>query len=148
MNLALRIGGVVGSFNHPSGTCSLVENIVQQAGQLYGLESSIVTLSDLDPSLGNARTPQEHDTTAQAAISRIIDADLLVVGVPTYNGAYPGMFKHFFDLLSPDALVGKPVILAATSAPGNGGRGKRSGAIRRANEQSVSVIRVRPDNIE
>ena len=41
-------------------------------------------------------------------------ADLLVVGSPTYKGSYTGLLKHFFDLLDPTSLRGKPVILTAT----------------------------------
>jgi FMN reductase len=37
-----------------------------------------------------------------------------VVGSPTYKGSYTGLFKHFFDLVDPLALQGKPVILTAT----------------------------------
>jgi len=29
-------------------------------------------------------------------------------------GSYSGLFKSFFDVLEPDALVGKPVLIAAT----------------------------------
>jgi FMN reductase len=39
---------------------------------------------------------------------------VLVVGSPTFKGSYTGLFKHFFDLLDPASLRGKPVILAAT----------------------------------
>jgi FMN reductase len=39
---------------------------------------------------------------------------VLVVGSPTFKGSYTGLFKHFFDLLEPAALRGKPVILSAT----------------------------------
>src|SRR4051794_20679349 len=41
-------------------------------------------------------------------------ADVLVVGSPTYKGSYTGLFKHFFDLIDPAALRGKPVVLLAT----------------------------------
>ncbi len=33
---------------------------------------------------------------------------------PRLQGAYTGLFKHLFDLVSPEALAGKPVALAAT----------------------------------
>jgi FMN reductase len=80
----------------------------------YDIEGSVLNLADAGPSLGSARTPQELDDASHEAMRKIGDADLLVVGVPTFNGGYPGMFKHFFDLLSHDALVGKPLILVAT----------------------------------
>ncbi len=41
-------------------------------------------------------------------------ADVLVVSTPVYRGSYTGLFKHFFDLIQQDALIDKPVLLAAT----------------------------------
>jgi FMN reductase len=43
----------------------------------------------------------------------IESADLIVAATPVYKGSYTGLFKHLFDLLDPDALVGRPVLLAA-----------------------------------
>lgn len=41
-------------------------------------------------------------------------SDLLVVGSPVFKASYTGLFKHFFDLLDPLAIAGKPVVLTAT----------------------------------
>ena len=64
--------------------------------------------------LGQARRLGELDPAARNLVERLAAADVLVVGSPTYKGSYTGLFKHFFDLLDPSALRGKPVILAAT----------------------------------
>lgn len=31
-----------------------------------------------------------------------------------YRGSYTGLFKHFFDFIHQDALIDKPILLAAT----------------------------------
>lgn len=49
-----------------------------------------------------------------AAIRAVESADVLVASTPVYNGSYTGLFKSFTDLVRMDALVGTPVILAAT----------------------------------
>jgi FMN reductase len=36
-----------------------------------------------------------------------------VVATPVFRGSYAGLFKHFFDFIHQDALVDKPVLLAA-----------------------------------
>ncbi|MGE8641740.1 MAG: NAD(P)H-dependent oxidoreductase, partial [Achromobacter sp.] len=36
------------------------------------------------------------------------------VTTPVYRGSYTGLFKHFFDFIHQDALIDKPVLLAAT----------------------------------
>ena len=33
---------------------------------------------------------------------------------PVFSASYSGLFKSFFDVLDPDALAGKPVLIAAT----------------------------------
>jgi FMN reductase len=48
-----------------------------------------------------------------AAVRAIETADLVIAATPVYKGSYTGLFKHLFDLVGPDALVGRPVLLAA-----------------------------------
>lgn len=50
----------------------------------------------------------------EEALHRVERADLLVVASPVFRGSYTGHFKHFFDLIDTPALLGKPVVLAAT----------------------------------
>ncbi|MBZ9557326.1 NAD(P)H-dependent oxidoreductase [Halomonas coralii] len=111
---ASKIVGLTGVFHRQSRTASLVSQLVSRAQHQYRLEAGFFTLADAGPSLGVARSPTDLDDTAQRLITEIRNADVLVVGVPTYNSSYPGMFKHLLDLMEPDAFAGKPVILAAT----------------------------------
>lgn len=41
-------------------------------------------------------------------------ADGLIVVTPVFAASYSGLFKSFFDVIDPDALSGKPVLIAAT----------------------------------
>ena len=41
-------------------------------------------------------------------------ADLLIVASPVYKGSYTGLFKHLFDFVGYEALIGKPTLLLAT----------------------------------
>jgi len=109
-----KLVGLAGSFSRPSKTFSLVRAIGGLTAVRYGLESEIYDLSDVGPSLGAARHPDELDAGGREVIRRIVEADVLVIGAPTYKGSYPGLFKHLIDLVDPLALRGKPVILAAT----------------------------------
>ena len=47
-------------------------------------------------------------------LAAVEQADIVVVTTPVYRGAYTGLFKHFFDFIHQDALIDKPVLLAAT----------------------------------
>lgn len=109
-----KLVGLVGSFSQPSKTYALVNAVAGLASERYALDATVYDLAGLGPSLGTARRPDDLDAQAQAVIRRIVAADVLVVGAPTYKGSYPGLFKHLIDLIDPLALRGKPVILTAT----------------------------------
>lgn len=106
--------GFSGNFTRPSKTRGFVNHIVTEIAGRYGLAASTHDIIDLGPSLGNAKWSRELDEQAREILDRVIAADVLVVGSPTYKGSYTGLFKHFFDLVDPTALKGKPVLLAAT----------------------------------
>ncbi|GES52059.1 MsuE subfamily FMN reductase [Rhizobium sp. ERR 922] len=57
---------------------------------------------------------KELDDKAQHVIEEIVDADILIVGAPTYKGTYPGLFKHLIDLIAPHELKSKPILITAT----------------------------------
>jgi FMN reductase len=49
------------------------------------------------------------------AIRTVTAADAVVAVTPVFAASYSGLFKTFVDVLEPDALAGKPVLLAATA---------------------------------
>jgi FMN reductase len=52
--------------------------------------------------------------TLQTAIDAVSSADAVIAVTPVFSGSYSGLFKSFFDVLDREALVGTPVLLAAT----------------------------------
>lgn len=50
-----------------------------------------------------------------ALYEEVRDADALVAVTPIFSASYSGLFKTFFDVLPPESLVGKPVLIAATA---------------------------------
>jgi FMN reductase len=51
----------------------------------------------------------------RSAIESVQCADALIAVTPIFSASYSGLFKTFFDVLDPDALSGKPVLIAATA---------------------------------
>jgi FMN reductase len=49
------------------------------------------------------------------AIEQVRRADAVVAVTPVFSASYSGLFKTFFDVLEPDLLAGKPVLVAATA---------------------------------
>ncbi|TIR14257.1 MAG: FMN reductase [Mesorhizobium sp.] len=108
------IVGFSGNITRPSKTRSFVDLVVQDIATRHGLTGHTYDIDDVGPSLGAAKRSRDLDDRGQAILTQVIAADVLVVGSPTYKGSYTGLFKHFFDLIDPSALRGKPVLLTAT----------------------------------
>jgi FMN reductase len=109
-----KIVGIAGSFNRPSKTRALVSETAKRASERYGFSSTIYDLHDVGPSLGAAQWRRDLDHAACTVLDDIVNADVLVVGAPTYKGSYPGLFKHLIDLIEPHELRAKPIIITAT----------------------------------
>ena len=114
MSTPLKVVAVSGGTYRPSRTLVLVRAIVTELSHYLPIESRIIELGDIVRPLGSAMSRQELPETVEYELNAIESADLLVVAAPVYRGAYPGQFKHLFDLIGQDALIGTPVLLAAT----------------------------------
>ncbi|MGX5799935.1 NADPH-dependent FMN reductase [Bradyrhizobium sp. Arg314] len=86
-----RLVGFAGSFNRPSRSRALVELVADLAAERYNVTGSVYDTTDLGASLGNAHRFADLDATAQKVLRQITDADVLVVGTPTYKGSYTGL---------------------------------------------------------
>lgn len=50
----------------------------------------------------------------RAVLDDVATSDGLILVTPTFTASYSGLFKSFVDVVDPDALRGKPILLAAT----------------------------------
>ncbi|MFB9979101.1 FMN reductase [Mesorhizobium kowhaii] len=106
--------GFSGNITRPSKTRAFVDLVTRDIAARHGLSASTYDVEDLGPSLGTTRWARDLDGQGRAILEEVLAADVLVVGSPTYKGSYTGLFKHFFDLIDPAALRGKPILLTAT----------------------------------
>jgi FMN reductase len=110
----LKLVGLAGSYNRPSKTYGLVDHIADLASERYGFEKHVHDLTDVGPSLGQAQRQSDLDAHGADVLAKVVAADALIIGSPTYKGSYPGLFKHFIDLIDPDQLRAKPILICAT----------------------------------
>ena len=103
-----------GSFNRPSKTTALVNYIGKEVAKKFGTEVVTYDLLDVGNTLGLAQRADKLEPKGQQIIEELTLSDALVIGSPVYKGSYPGLFKHFIDLIEPERLYGKPVLLSAT----------------------------------
>ncbi|MGP4021879.1 NAD(P)H-dependent oxidoreductase [Actinomadura sp. 3N407] len=111
---ALRVVVVNGSPSRPSKTMGLVDAVLDTLAGMLPIETSRIDVYRLGPGFTGAIERDDVTPDVEAAIRLAEEADLLVAATPVFHGSYPGMFKHFFDLVDQYALANKPVLLAAT----------------------------------
>ncbi|CAG9165935.1 NADH-dependent FMN reductase SfnF [Cupriavidus pampae] len=77
-------------------------------------EQRLVEMGQLAPQLAGAVWRAQLPAFVERELAAVEQADVLVVATPVFRGSYTGLFKHFFDFVDQDALIDKPVLLAAT----------------------------------
>ncbi|MFE9105293.1 NAD(P)H-dependent oxidoreductase [Actinomadura geliboluensis] len=111
---ALRVVVVNGSPSRSSKTLGLVDAVLGTLKGMLPVETSRIDVYRLGQGFTGAVERDDVTPEVEAALKLAEDADFLIAAVPVYRGSYPGMFKHFFDLVDQYALANKPVLLAAT----------------------------------
>lgn len=104
--------GFVGSPKRPAKARLLVETIIDRVASCVPVETRLLDLIDAAPVLG-AFSRGELDAAGEAFLREIEEADALIIGCPVFQGSYPGLFKHVFDLIHPLALRNRPVLISA-----------------------------------
>ncbi|WP_334151003.1 CE1759 family FMN reductase [Hyphomicrobium sp.] len=103
----------------PSSTRLLADQLATSVAAIAkGRDSSIdiknLELRDTAHEVVNNLLVGYPSPSLEKVIETVTQADGLIVASPVFAASVSGMFKSFFDILDKDALVGKPVLLAAT----------------------------------
>ncbi|MDN3988694.1 FMN reductase [Zwartia vadi] len=114
MTYSLRVVGVSGGLQSPSKSVALAEHILGLIAEEISSEEHMVELGQLAPLLAGAIWRTQLPEVVERKLAVVEQADMLVVVTPVYRGSYTGLFKHFFDFIHQDALIDKPILLAAT----------------------------------
>ncbi|MEY4563486.1 MAG: reductase [Pseudomonadota bacterium] len=114
MTRPLRLVAVSGGLQRPSRSAALAEHLLDLISDELPCEQRLVELGQLAPQLAGAVWRSQLPDTVERELAAVEQADLLVVVTPVFRGSYTGLFKHFFDFIHQDALIDKPVLLAAT----------------------------------
>ena len=115
MNSPLKVVVLSASPNTLSTSVTLADYAVAALRRRYDdADVTRVDVYHLGPGLTSAVTRTDVDAATEKALEAVEDSDLLVVSVPTYRGSYPGMFKHFMDIVRQRPFDRKPVLLMAT----------------------------------
>lgn len=110
----LRVVAVSGGLQRPSKAAVLADHLMNLIAENVPCERHLVELGQLAPQFAGAVWRSQLPDTVKQELVAVEQADILVVATPVYRGSYTGLFKHFFDFIDQDALIDKPVFLAAT----------------------------------
>jgi FMN reductase len=128
----LRLAVVAAGLSQPSATRLLADQLAgatRRSLEARGaeLQIDVIELRDHAHELVNnllSGFPSGQLSTVMDTVRR---ADGLIVVTPIFNASYSGLLKVFCDVLDPDSLAGRPVLVGAT-----GGSARHSLALEHA----------------
>ena len=115
----MRLVAVSAGLSTPSSTRLLADRLAESArGELasqgHDVRVDVIELRELAVAVANNLLTGFPSPPLAAAIDAVTGAHGLIAVTPVFTASYSGLFKSFFDLIDPDALTGKPVLVAAT----------------------------------
>lgn len=114
MATPLRIVGISGSLHEPSKTTVLVGALIDAFAARTDVDARLIEITSIGPGLAGALRRDQLSPETEEVLQAIESADLIIAASPVYRASFTGLFKHLFDFVGQYALVGKPVLLAAT----------------------------------
>ncbi|MFJ8787951.1 FMN reductase [Streptomyces sp. NPDC102462] len=137
----MKLVAVSAGLSTPSSTRLLADRLAEAAhGELAGRgldpKTEVVELRELAVAVANNLVTGFPPPALAAAIDSVTGAAGLIAVTPVFTASYSGLFKSFFDLIDPEALTGKPVLIAAT-----GGTARHSLVLEHALRPLFSYLR-------
>ncbi|MET0312899.1 MAG: NAD(P)H-dependent oxidoreductase [Hansschlegelia sp.] len=111
---APRLIVISGSASAASRTRVILEDVAQAIAGRVDISVGIIDIGEIADLLGRTKERQEAPASLLRLLADVEGSDLILAGAPVYKGSYPGLFKHFIDLIDHRALIGRPVGLIAT----------------------------------
>jgi FMN reductase len=111
---------ISGGLSEPSSTRLLADRLATTATRALAdldveAQVDVVDLRDHAHELTNMMLTGLAGPNLATAIDKVVKADGVIAATPIFSASYSGLFKTFFDVLDPDALAGKPALIAATA---------------------------------
>ncbi len=139
------IAVVSAGLSEPSSTRLPADRLAAAVQRAVPAETRVVNLREHAHDIADNLLTGFPPPALRTAIDTVVRSDALIAVTPIFNASHSGLFKSFFDVLDPDSLTRKPVLLGATGGPGGpGGARTRGPGQRQAIQDKGGQIR-RPD---
>ena len=114
------IAVISGGLSEPSSTRLLADRLATTVTRALAdldveAQVDVIDLRDHAQELTNLMLTGLAGPDLATAIDKVVKSDGVVAATPIFSASYSGLFKMFFDVLEPDALAGKPALIAATA---------------------------------
>jgi FMN reductase len=115
-----RIAVVSAGLSNPSSTRMLADRLAAETVKALSerdIEATVdvIELRDHAHDITNNMLTGFAPPALETAINTVVSADALIAVTPIFSTSYSGLFKSFIDVLDPDALTGKPVLIGANA---------------------------------
>ncbi len=110
----LEVVIVNGSPSENSKTVALAQLVADNLAEILPVHVRTVDVYRLGAGFTGALSRDDVTPPVEAALREVETADIVIPAIPVFRGAYPGMFKHFFDLIEQYSLANTLVLMVAT----------------------------------
>ena len=115
----MKLVAVSAGLSTPSSTRLLTDRLIESAcdeatARGDQVKADVIELRELAVAVAHHLVTGFPSPQLATAIEAVTGADGLIAVTPVFAASYSGLFKSFFDLIDPDALIGTPVLIAAT----------------------------------
>ncbi|MEZ7754828.1 FMN reductase [Microbacterium paraoxydans] len=115
-----RIAVVSAGLSNPSSTRMLADRLAAETVKALAerdIEATVdvIELRDHAHDITNNMLTGFAPPALETAINTVVSADAMIAVTPIFSTSYSGLFKSFIDVLDPDALTGKPVLIGANA---------------------------------
>ncbi|KQP68979.1 NADPH-dependent FMN reductase [Microbacterium sp. Leaf288] len=117
---ARRIAVISAGLSNPSSTRMLADRLAAATAKQLSergieVEADVFELRDYAHDITNNLLTGFAPAALESVINAVVSADAVIAVTPIFSTSYSGLFKSFIDVLDPDALTGKPVLIGANA---------------------------------
>lgn len=115
-----RIAVLSAGLSNPSSTRMLADRLAaatsaQLAERGIQVDVDVFELRDYAHDITNNLLTGFAPPALESMLNAVVSADAIIAVTPIFSTSYSGLFKSFIDVLDPDALTGKPVLIGANA---------------------------------
>ncbi len=111
----MKIVGLVGSIAGSKTRIAMDYCMRSFDRQFPELETELIDLKDLTIDFSDGRNYTDYKGDTGKLVMKLLEADILIIGTPTFQASIPGALKNVFDLLPQNAFQNKVVGIIATA---------------------------------